>query len=337
MEDYVESVEVKVLNVSGTVMRQFNDDAALSSVTLGKEHGKVYLPQGKYTVTYTYVMNGVSRTEKREITVPAPVFTGTVSVSGVTSYSLSKTDVNAANSYPADQIGSISASCTAVSKISSEVLAQYPISYSIFMDSGELASSTTKSSSAVSAPNKTGLAWGQHTIKARFTFDGVSVSGTSDVLYITGLPYVTNLTKNTTGWTNFNNVETDGKCFIFNTDAASVLSPRFSFPNGVSVNTKVTLNVYAYHTNATADYSPKVYVNASMTPVHAAQGPSASVSSKIAVMDAGGDPVDKSFDLTMSNSAANLSIYVYGKKNKGWLGAADYPEFFIKKCSILYR
>ena len=95
--------------------------------------------------------------------------------------------------------------------------------------------------------------------------------------------------------------------------------------------------MYAYHTNATAEYKPTVYVNASSTPVHEAKGASASVSSSIAVMDAGGDPVDKSFDLTMSSSAANLSIYVYGKKNKGWLSGPDYPEFFIKKCTILYR
>jgi hypothetical protein len=50
------------------------------------------------------------------------------------------------------------------------------------------------------------------------------------------------------------------------------------------------------------------------------------------VMDVGGNPVNKSFDLSMSNSAANLSVYVYGKKNK-----LDFPEFFIKKCSVLYR
>lgn len=337
MEDYVESVEVKVLNGSGTVVRQYSSNSAAATLTLDKTHGNVYLPQGKYQVAYTYVMNGVAKTVTKDITVPAPVFTGTVSVSGVTSYSLSKTNVNAANDYPAEQIGSITASCTAVSKISSEVLQQYPVSYSISLDGKETIFSGSTTSSTVSPGAKSGAAWGTHTLTSSFSFDGLTISGTSDKLYITGLPYISTLTKNTTGWTNFNNVETDSKCFIFNTDAASVLSPRFSFSDGVSVNIKTTLNVYAYHTNATAEYKPKVYVNASSTPVHEAKGASASVSSSIAVMDIGGVPVDKSFDLTMSSSAANLSIYVYGKKNKGWLNGADYPEFFIKKCTVLYR
>ena len=338
MEEYVEGVEIKVLNSSNAVVRQFSSNAAVADIVLGKDHGQIYLPQGKYQVAYTYVMNGVAKTEKREITVPAPVFTGTVSVSGVTSYSLSKTDVNAANNYTEDRIGDIVLNCIANNGISSDVLSEFPLSYSVLLDgSTEILSGTSNTQNNIKAGEKKNIAWGQHTLKAKVSFDGQTIEGTSGVLYITGLPYIENLTKNTTGWTNFNNVETDGKCFIFNTDAASVLSPRFSFPNGVSVNTKATLNVYAYHTNATASYKPTLYVNASSTPIHAAQGSSASVSASIKVMDAGGDPVNKSFDLSMSNSAANLSIYVYGKKNKGWLSGPDYPEFFIKKCSILYR
>lgn len=189
MGDYVEGLNVKVTDSKGTVVREYNGNSYVSKVTLTKDHGRIYLPQGRYNVSYTYTLNGVPATKDVTVDVPAPKFSGNVSVSGVTSYSLSKTDVNAANNYPADQIGSITASSNALNFISSEVLGENPVSYSIYMDSGELGSGVTKSPAAVSAPDKTSLAWGQYTIKARFTFDGVSVTGTSNVLYITGLPY----------------------------------------------------------------------------------------------------------------------------------------------------
>jgi hypothetical protein len=251
----VEGVEIKVLNSSNAVVRQFSSNAAVADIVLGKDHGHIYLPQGKYQVAYTYVMNGVAKTEKREITVPAPVFTGTVSVSGVTSYSLSKTDVNAANSYPADQIGSISASCTAISKISSEVLAQLPVEYSLTLDAAALASGTKTTSENIVVGNKTGLAPGQYTLTSVFSFDKVSVQK-SVVCHITGLPYKAPAMVET-DWkiasSTSMNCKYDNGTYqlggVAGSGDASINSKmKFHIPENIpiKVNTNVTVRAYFY-------------------------------------------------------------------------------------------
>ena len=253
MEEYVEGVEIKVLNSSNAVVRQFSSNAAVADIVLGKDHGQIYLPQGKYQVVYTYLMNGVAKTEKREIAVPAPVFTGTVSVSGVTSYSLSKTDVNAANSYPADQIGSISASCTAISKISSEVLAQLPVEYSLTLDAAALASGTKTTSENIVVGNKTGLTPGQHTLTSVFSFDKVSVQK-SVVCHITGLPYKASAMVETDWETASWNCKYDNGTYqlggVAGSGDASINSKmKFHIPENIpiKVNTNVTVRAYFYN------------------------------------------------------------------------------------------
>lgn len=178
--------------------------------------------------------------------------------------------------------------------------------------------------------NITGLGWSAHTLKVSMTFDNRTVSKTQ-THHITGLPYASSLNKKTTGWTNFSNVETDDGYFIFNPDAASVLSPRFYIPGNTDV--VVTLAVYAYHTNAAASYKPTVYVKASSSP--ATDGVSMDIASSINLVGVSGC-TDKDFNVQMSSNAANISLYVYGKKSTS-IWTPDYPEFFMNNCKIVYR
>lgn len=135
------------------------------------------------------------------------------------------------------------------------------------------------------------------------------------------------MNKNTSGWSSFSNVERDKDYFIFNISDAYVLSPTFAI--SANTNVDVTLGVYAYHTNATVSYTPTVYVMGSSTPVK--NGASLTINGKASLVGVEGC-TNKTFATSMSNSAKNISIYVYGKKN-GW----DYPEFFINYCKIAYR
>lgn len=278
MESYMESVDVKVEDQNGNVVREFSGNSYVSKVTLTRDYGQTYLPQGAYKVSYTYVMNGVSASKEFSVNVPAPAFSGNVSVSGVTSYSLYKKgdedSINAANKHQADKIGSITASCDAITLISSEILSSYPVSYSIYMDSGELASGVTRSSGNVSASDKTGLNLGQYTVKARFTFDGVTLDGTSEVLHITGLPYEVSfagLSSAPSGWNTFGGISWSGygwndadssnylrlKGGNSYSDRGRALSPAFYLPT--AINAKVTTDCFYYKSSGS---SKNVYVNA---------------------------------------------------------------------------
>lgn len=175
--------------------------------------------------------------------------------------------------------------------------------------------------------NISGLGWSAHSLKVSVTFDNKTVSSATQTHYITGLPYKASLNKNTPGWSNFVNVETDNDYFIFNYEDASVLSPAFNIPNSIEVD--VRPSVYSYHSNAFVSHTHTLYVSASSTPQKA--GISKDYKASINLVGVAGC-VEDSYSVTMSSSAQHISFYVYGKRK-----TADYPEFFINQCKILYR
>ena len=158
------------------------------------------------------------------------------------------------------------------------------------------------------------------------TFDNRTVSKTQ-THHITGLPYASSLNNKTTGWTNFSNVETDDGYFIFNYEDASVLSPTFNVPNNIDVEVKPS--VYSYHSNGFVSHTHTLYVCASSTAVKS--GASKDYKASISLVGVEGCDED-SFNATMTTSAKNISFYVYGKRK-----SADYPEFFMNNCKIVYR
>lgn len=174
--------------------------------------------------------------------------------------------------------------------------------------------------------NITGLGWSAHTLKVSMTFDNKTVSKTQ-THHITGLPYASSLNNKTTGWTNFSNVETDDGYFIFNYEDASVLSPTFNVPNNIDVEVKPS--VYSYHSNGFVSHTHTLYVCASSTAVKS--GASKDYKAGISLVGVEGCDED-SFNATMTTSAKNISFYVYGKRK-----SADYPEFFMNNCKIVYR
>lgn len=292
-----------------------------------------YLPKGenayKATITATCAVNGTDYTASfsSDVTVPAPVFS--VSASAYTSYDKRTTDLsfanNHANKYTVfERKASVSISDALLSNSNYASIR----SSSITFNSTSIGSFNISSKDFGNDANCT--EWKSYPFHAQMTFDGVSDEASVDC-HITGLPYASSLNKQTTGWTNFSNVETDDGYFIFNPDAASVLSPRFYIPGNTDV--VVTLAVYAYHTNAVASYKPTVYVKASSSP--ATDGVSMDIASSISLVGVSGC-TDKDFNVQMSSDAANISLYVYGKKSTS-IWTPDSPEFFMNNCKIVYR
>ena len=338
MGDYVDGLNVKVTDANGTVVREYNGNSFVSKLTLTSDHGNTYLPQGAYKVSYTYTMNGVSATKELTVNVPAPKFAGNVSVSGVSSYSLYKkgdaASINAANDYQPDKIGSIVASCDAITLISSEILSSHPVSYSIYMDSGELASGVTRSSGNVSANDKTGLNLGQYTIKARFSFDGVTLDGTSEVLHITGLPYNVSFVNNSSpsGWVLSNVASSDSRMCLKVT-SSSALTPAFHIPGNIKVQS--IMNAYAYSGSVYVGWKMYLKTSASNSAVNSGVEETLSNSNLFA---ANATFRDVKADLEFTPSICRVSYYMNGKKPT-WTATTGGRSVGIvcDHCSIIYR
>jgi len=191
------------ISKGGTTYRTYKSSSVSEASVVPT--GKVYLPQGTHTVSGYYTMNGVQTPIQTTVSLGAPKFAGTASVTGVTSYSKYLSgNVSGANSHNAETISNITASCTAVAGIAPAVLAELPVNYTIAIDGAAHKTGTTTSTAAVTASDKTGAAWGERTLTATFTFDGVSLNGSSKC-HITGLPYtaappVSSSTDSVRGW-----------------------------------------------------------------------------------------------------------------------------------------
>lgn len=301
----------------GKEYRSYNSTVNSATVT---PTGSVYLPQGEYEITGSYTMNGVTKYISETAELRAPEFS--VTSAGTTSYSLYKSgNSSAANEQDAHKISNISATCT----ISDNVLAELSANYSVSLGGSVIKSGSTNASK-VTADEQT-KSQGKYDLSASFTFDGVTENSEVVPCHITGLPYETSMNKNTTGWSNYSNVERDNGYFIFNPNDAYVLSPAFTIPD--DINTTVTLAVYAYHTSAFRSYEPTVYVKGSDKPVK--EGDSKTFKGSISLVGVEGCS-KKDFSTILTNTATSISIYVSGEK-KG----ADIPEFFINYCKIAYR
>lgn len=307
------------------------------NVSFTNAAGWPYLPQGDYsaTVTATCSLNGstYTATVTPTVTVPDPVFS--LTMTSYTSYD----KYAATNNITKDLNGTTGANnCNPTTLynaggkwgISTDLMSNPNYAKTLVIKIDDDASRTFNVTNEY-ADNKyyediTGLGWASHNLTVSVTFDGKTIEK-SQTHHITGLPYASSLNNNTTGWTNFSNVETDNNYFIFNYEDASVLSPTFNIPD--NINVAVIPSVYSYHSNGFVSHTHTLYVSASSSAVK--DGVSKDYKASINLVGVGGCKED-TFNVTMTASAKNISLYVYGKRK-----TADYPEFFINNCRIVYR
>lgn len=193
MEGYVENLTASMTR-NGIEYRKISKSSASASEVMNVVNGTTYIPQGDYTIQYTYTLNGVAETKTVDVTVPAPEFT--VSASAYTSYSKylegGKDNITAANSCAPESMYDIKCSVS----ISDDVLNQLEMSscsVTLKQPSGSeisLSGSVNKKASSYLSTSQYNVSeWGAYTLSSVVTFDGVTKSCPPKTLHITGLPY----------------------------------------------------------------------------------------------------------------------------------------------------
>ncbi len=270
-----------------------------------------YLPQGDYTLKYSYTLDGEKVSEEETgaeiITMPLPTFE--VEVSAQTSYSVyTSQGAAAANEKDGSGIFDIATTTT----ISPDILEKYAnlLSISYSLNSGE---STTPES-----PIFQNLQWGKHTLTASVSFDGSNVTSSVDC-DVTGIPYYISFNGNTnpTSWTLSNN----GKCgnrLTLKKGEAYALSPKFYTPNDIEIN--VILNAYAYGGSIPYDYKPTVSIHPSESGDNSAVTTTLSGSIKVPGTATFHD-INTRFTLT--DAIGKICIYTKGNITKWSIGTGD--------------
>lgn len=268
MEGYVENLTASMTRNS-VEYRKISKSSASASEVMNVVNGTTYIPQGDYTIQYTYTLNGVAETKTVNVTVPAPTFT--VSASAYTSYSkYLEGAVDAANACAPESMYDIRLSVS----ISEAVLAQVPMTSNkgtIYNADGssyaDVSNQSPSSPVFYTLPELADCPWGSYTLDAQITFDGVTVTSPTQTLHITGLPFNTPQFKGSGigAWSIV--AEGTGSYITFGNSVylisdglrgPSVSTPEFHIPANVNVSlynkyTKNTGSLFKY------EYSVKLY------------------------------------------------------------------------------
>jgi hypothetical protein len=251
---YVTSLNLQVTNANGDVVRKLEKTSASVTEVLAANSDWPYLPQGTYTVSGSYKIDGKKERKLTPLTFDSPAPTFEVTSNAYTSYTKYKNgDTSGANGCVAETIYNVTnASVSIVDKIlNNSNYSSIKGGYSYKLDGN-----------ATTTVNATNQSWGAHTVIASYNFDGVTVEGKADC-HITGLPYKEQVPKNTGTYKWSENEEsTLGKHNIkWNNDGVKlegsslkqiIYSPSFNVPNNVNVKLAVPVELYSIGVGAKA-------------------------------------------------------------------------------------
>ena len=194
MEGYVQKLTAKMTSSAGTVVRSLSTTSAQQSMKLAVANGFTYIPQGEYSLSYTYTLNGVEDSKTISLTVPAPQFT--VTASAVTSYTkYQEKKIAEANQCAPNVIYDVKCEVSISRNVLNQIgLTSWNANIPNISGSGSVyeASSQTYNSAhdggifCYSEPLS--VAVGAYKLSASAEFDGVSDSDVADI-YVTGLPF----------------------------------------------------------------------------------------------------------------------------------------------------
>lgn len=285
-----------------------------------------YLPQGDYTLKYSYTLDGEKVSEEETgseiITMPLPTFE--VEVSAQTSYSVyTSQGATAANETDGSGIFDIATTTT----ISPDILEKYAnlLSISYSLNSGE---STTPES-----PIFQNLQWGKHTLTASVSFDGSNVTALMDC-DVTGIPYYISFNGNTNpaNWTLSNNGKSGDRLTLKRGDAYA-LSPKFNIPGDINVS--VNLNAYAYGGSIYSSYKPTVSIH----PSEVGQNSSVitTLSGSNLLPNAGANYHDISTSFMLTNTVGKVCIYTQGEGSSWSTGLSNDMGVVCDHFSVQYQ
>ena len=254
MDEYVTDFSAVMTNSNKNMCRVINSRSNVSgAINMDVVNGMTYMPQGDYTLTYSYFMNGVKEEKSFTVNVPKPTFT--VSAFAETSYSRYLNGDASANTYfsTAYEVKNISYKVS----ISDNVLSQIALSAcsgAVTAVSGGTKYASTddayvnkSKSTFYSNTGVTNVPVGEYSVSASATFDGVTVNNSpSSKIYITGLPYKAP-TMVESDWTyTYPAVYSNGKIVLGDSKGIGggivVLNRPFYIPDNIDIK----IDLYAY-------------------------------------------------------------------------------------------
>ena len=304
-----------LVNATGEIVRSYTTNNFTNTGEMTIENDWSYLPQGNYTLRYSYIIDGnevseeTTANEAKTVTMPMPTFEAAVSAQ--TSYSVyTSQGATAANETDGSGIFDIATT----TNISPEILnnEKYSDLFSVTYSLSSGGSSTEES------PVFQNLQWGTHKLTAFVMFDKSSVNPSIDC-EVTGIPYYISFNGNTNpaNWTLSNN----GKCgnrLTLKKGEAYALSPKFYTPNDIETN--VILNAYAYGGSLPYDYKPTVSIHPSES------GDNSTVTTTLSgSIEVPGTATfhDINTTFTLTNAIGKICIYTKGNITKWSIGTGD--------------
>lgn len=327
-----------LVNPAGEVVRSYSSNNFANSGAMEMVDNWTYLPQGVYTLKYSYIIDGAEvseeETEAQTIEIPKPEFQ--LNVVAQTSYSIyTSQGAAAANEQDGSSIFGISAELEISSSIlENEKYANLLPSVTYSLDSGE--------SSSDESPVFQNLQWGKHRLTATTLFDGGTASSSVDC-EVTGIPYRGDYssvspfddTKNSwisvgTGeyWSGRGYIlfeyyfDINNNCFVF--------SPAFQLPTmvDVSYSTKV-----AYFTTGLGNPSINIYTGVSDRIDNSVKDKTTSIKK----INSNSNPKDNQFTVISDNATIGnnyrICISHDGEEDSNW--AQNWLTF--KSLEVLYR
>ena len=319
-----------LVNATGEIVRSYTTSDFSRTGEMAIENEWPYLPQGNYTLKYSYTIDGnevneeATATEAKTVTMPLPTFEAEVSAQ--TSYSVyTSQGATAANETDGSGIFDIATTTT----ISPEILnnEKYSDLFSVTYSLSSGGSSTEES------PVFQNLQWGTHKLTAFVMFDKSSVNPSIDC-DVTGIPYYVSFNGNTNpaNWTLSNNGKSGDRLTLKRGDAYA-LSPKFNIPGDINVS--VNLNAYAYGGSIYSSYKPTVSIH----PSEVGQNSSVitTLSGSNLLPNAGANYHDISTSFMLTNTVGKVCIYTQGEGSSWSTGLGNDMGVVCDHFSVQYQ
>ena len=316
-----------LVNATGVEVRSYST-TDFTNTEMDVVDNWIYLPQGDYTLKYSYTLDGEKVSEEETgaatITMPQPTFTAEVSAQ--TSYSVyTSQGAPAANETDGSGIFDIATTTTISPEILNNEKYSNLLNITYSLDSGE---STTPES-----PIFQNLQWGTHKLTAFVMFDKSSVNPSIDC-EVTGIPYYISFNGNTNpaNWTLSNNGKSGDRLTLKRGDAYA-LSPKFNIPGDINVS--VNLNAYAYGGSIYSSYKPTVAIH----PSEVGQNSSVitTLSGSNLLPNAGANYHDISTSFMLTNTVGKVCIYTQGEGSSWSTGLGNDMGVVCDHFSVQYQ
>lgn len=232
-----------LVNATGEIVRSYTTNNFTSMGDMAVENDWSYLPQGNYTLRYSYTIDGnevseeATAAEAKTITMPLPTFEAEVSAQ--TSYSVYTTQgATAANETDGSGIFDIATTTTISPEILSNEKYSNLLSVTYSLDSGE--------SSTEESPTFQNLQWGTRKLTAFALFDGNNATSSVDC-EVTGIPFRHDFRTNSdvSAWTVIGDTKYEadwGQQILytyFNQQYARMYSPKFYSPKEINISYEI--------------------------------------------------------------------------------------------------